>query len=262
MTHKDLDNFVGFTAQMMAASRAIETEKADRLFNDPFASSLAKEEVFTFVKEKLTEQDIAYIAVRTRFFDDFLFSPEIKAKQIVILASGLDTRAYRLPWSSDIKIYELDQPQVLEIKAAILRDFTPNCEHHLLGVDLKQPWSDLLLTQGYQPNLPSVWLLEGLLMYLTSTEVHRLLQAIDLLTTADSYLGLDLVNVKSIEYKPYKGHWYSGFDSPEELLGQYGWSAQVLEPGQEGANFGRYSWVLPPRDVPDVERVFLVQAKK
>ena len=128
---------------------------------------------------------------------------------------------------------------------------------------MTQPWSDLLLAKGFQPNLPSVWLLEGLLMYLTQTEVLRLLQTIGTLTAADSYLGLDLVNVKSIEYKPYKGYWYSGFDSPEELLTQYGWRiAQVLEPGQEGANFGRYSWVLPPRDVPDVERVFLVQARK
>lgn len=174
----------------------------------------------------------------------------------------MDTRAYRLPWSSETKIYELDQAQVIETKTAILADATPKSQHYAISADLTQPWSHLLLEQGYQPTLPSIWLLEGLLMYLTELQVRQLLDIISQLATADSSLGLDLVNVKSIEYEPYKGYFRSGFDEPEELLAEYGWKAEVIQPGDKGAHFGRYTNKLPPRNVPDIERVFLVKARK
>lgn len=261
-TKPEPDRFVPFTARLMAAMRAKETTRPDRLFNDSFAEQLAGEEAFTFLEKKLKGEDRAYVAVRTRFFDDFLFHSRTQVNQIVILASGMDTRAYRLPWSPESKIYELDQPQVLETKAAILCDATPNCQHYTIPTDLTQPWSHLLLEQRYQPNLPSFWLLEGLLMYLTEPQVRQLLETISQLATIDSYLGLDLVNVKSIEYEPYKGYFRSGFDCPEKLLAEYGWKAEVIQPGDESAHFGRYINKLPPRDVPDVERVFLVKAQK
>lgn len=256
------DKFVPFTARLMAAMRAKETERTDRLFNDPFAHCLAGKEAVTFVDQKIKEQDRAYVAVRTHFFDDFLLSQSKKANQIVILASGMDTRAYRLPWSSETKIYELDQAQVMEAKKAILANATPKSQHYAISADLTQPWSHLLLEQGYQPTLPSIWLLEGLLMYLTESQVRQLLETISQLTPVDSYLGLDLVNVKSIEYEPYKGYFRSGFDVPEELLAEYGWFAKVIQPGDEGAHFGRYTDKLPPRDLMGVERVFLVKAYK
>jgi methyltransferase (TIGR00027 family) len=258
----DPDKFVPFTARLMAAMRAKETARSDRLFNDSFAAQLAGEEAFTFLEQKLKVEDRVYIAVRTRFFDDFLLNACIEANQIVILASGMDTRAYRLTWSLETQIYELDQAQVLETKAAILANTAPNCQHYTIPADLTQPWSHLLLEQGYQPNLPSVWLLEGLLMYLTELQVRQLLQTISQLTTADSYLGLDLVNVRGVEYEPYKGYFRSGFDEPEKLLAEYGWKAKVIQPGDEGAHFGRYTNKLPPRDVPDVGRVFLIKAHK
>lgn len=256
------DQFVPFTARLMAAMRAKETARTDSLFNDAFAAKLAGEEAFAVLEQKLTEEDQSYVAVRTRFFDDFLLDVCSEINQIVILASGMDTRAYRLPWSSATKIYELDQAQVLETKKAILVDATPTCQHYCIPADLTQPWSHLLLEQGYQPNLPSVWLLEGLLMYLTEPQVHQLLRTISQLTSSNSYLGLDLVNVKSIEYEPYKGYFRSGFDCPEELLTKFGWNAEVIQPGDERAHFGRYTSKLPPRHVMDVKRVFLVKADK
>ena len=134
-------------------------------------------------------------------------------------------------------------------------------QHYTISADLTQPWSHLLLEQGYQPNLPSVWLLEGLLMYLSELQVRQLLQTISQLTSAQSYLGLDLINVQSIEYQPYQGYFRSGFDYPEELLAEYGWWAQVVQPGDESAHFDRYTNKLPPRDVMDAERVFLIKAE-
>jgi methyltransferase (TIGR00027 family) len=263
MTKSEPDQFVPFSARLMAAIRAKETARADRLFNDSFAASLAGDEAFLVLEQQLTQKDIAYVAVRTRFFDDFLLNGSKEINQVVILASGMDTRAYRLLWPSETKIYELDRDQVLETKKTILRDAEPACQHYsLVAADLTQPWSHLLLEQRYQTNLPSIWLLEGLLMYLTELEVRQLLQTISQLTVSGSYLGLDLVNVKSIEYEPYKGYFRSGFDFPAKLLAEYGWKAEVTQPGDEKAHFNRYLDKLPPLEVPDIERVFLIKAQK
>lgn len=261
-TQPDPAQFVPFTARLMAAMRAKETARPDRLFNDSYAAQLAGEEAFAVLEEKLKGDDRAYIAVRTRFFDDFLLQANTKANQIVILASGMDTRAYRLAWSSGTVVYELDQAAVIARKESILADVQPNCQYQAIAADLTQSWSHLLLEQGYQPNIPSVWLLEGLLMYLTEPQVRQLLATISQLTVAESYLGLDLVNVSSIEYEPYKGYFQSGFDLPEELLAEYGWQGEVWQPGDEGAHFGRYLNRLPARSVPDVQRAFLVKASK
>jgi methyltransferase (TIGR00027 family) len=257
---EDYSKFVPFTAQMMAAMRARETSREDRLFNDPFAAILAGEEAFQRVDLQLTSQDQNYVAVRTRFFDDFLFSSKIS--QIVLLASGLDARAYRFPWNPDVAIYELDHPEVLSYKAALLKNVNPSCKHHLIAADLTQPWEENLLAAGYSPELPSIWLIEGLLMYFSEVQVDRLLKSVSNLSTQGSFLGADLINVKSLEYEPYKGYFRFGCDTPEKLLSNYGWQAEVIQPGDADANFGRYTEPSPAREVPDVMRVFLVRARK
>jgi methyltransferase (TIGR00027 family) len=257
---KDYSQFVPFTARMMAAMRARETSREDRLFNDPFAEKLAGEEAFQQVDLQLTPQDQAYVAVRTRFFDDFLVgSPR---RQVVLVASGLDTRAYRLPWHPEVEVYELDHPEVLAYKADWLKDTNPSCQHHLIAADLTQPWEEKLLSVGYSPLSPSVWLIEVLLMYLSQGEASHLLESISNLSTRGSQLGIDLINVKSLEYGPYKGYFQFGTDDPEKLLFHYGWQAEVTQPGNDGANFGRYVEPLPPLEVQDVMRAFLVKANK
>lgn len=255
-----LDEFVPFTARMMAAMRAKESARSDRLFDDPFAAQLAGDVAFQQVEQRLTPQDQAYVAIRTRFFDDFLLRSPVP--QVVILAAGLDTRAYRLPWSATVNLYELDYPQVLDYKAAHLQAVQPTCNHHLLAADLTQPWQDVLLTAGYRSDLPSFWLIEGLLMYLSEAQVHTILATVSQVAAPDSWLGLDLINVKSLDYEPYKGFFQSGCDQPEKLLADYGWSATVFQPGDAEANFGRDSWLSLDRAIADVERVFLVEAKK
>jgi len=254
------DQFVPFTARMMAAIRALESRRSDRLFNDPFAVQLAGEEAFHEVDQRLTPQDHTYVAVRTRFFDDFL--QQTPTSQIVILASGLDTRAYRLPWTRDIKIYELDYPTVQTYKANLLQDAQPTCSHYLLGVDLTQPWEESLLAIGYSPDMPSIWLIEGLLMYLMTDQVERLLSTVSRLTAIGSYIGLDLINLAGLNYEPYRGYIQFGHDEPEKLLGQYGWQADVLQPGDPEANFGRYPEPCPDRSIPNIPRVFLITAQK
>lgn len=257
---EDYNQFVPFTSRMMAAMRAIESERPDRLFNDSFASQLAGEEAFQKIDQQLSQIDQIYVAIRTRFFDEFLLSSSVN--QVVILASGLDTRAYRLPWRSGVKLYELDFTEVLAYKETILGDTIPQCDRYGIAADLTQPWEDQLIETGYRPEDPSIWLAEGLLMYLSEAQVHEILSIISRLSVPGSYFGLDVINLKSLEYEPYRGYFQSGWDHPEDLLSTYGWKAEVIQPGEEGANFDRVTELFPPRDVPDVQRVFLVKAVK
>lgn len=257
---EDYSKFVPFSARMMAAMRARESCREDRLFHDPFAELLAGDEAFQRVDQQLTPQDQAYVAVRTRFFDDLLSHSQ--ANQVVLLASGLDTRAYRCHWHPETEVYELDYPEVLSYKAAILETKIPSCNYHLIPADLTQPWKEKLLEAGYQPESPSVWLIEGLLMYLLEEQVHVLLGTVSNLSSGNSWLGVDLINATGVDYGPYEGYFRFGCDMPEELLLEYGWQAKVFQPGDEGANFGRYTERYSDREVPDVMRAFLVKAQK
>ncbi|NEO57080.1 MAG: SAM-dependent methyltransferase [Okeania sp. SIO3B5] len=263
---KQSEEFVPFSARLMAAMRAKESKRLDSLFNDPFAGELAGEEALTFLEQNFKAQDQAYVILRTHFFDNFLLSTSTEVDQVVILAAGMDTRAYRLPWSSAIKIYELDRLQVLEIKKTILQEVVPKCQHYHIGADLTQPWTHLLLAQGYQSKLPSVWLLEGLLVYLDESEVHQLLKIISELATTGSYLGLDLNNVKGVENvdEPYKSYFRFGCDDPEELLAEYGWEAEAIEVVDKRVHFDleRFSNLFPSPDIPNLSRGFFVRAKK
>lgn len=259
---KAAEEFGPFSVRLMTAIRAKETERDDRLFRDPFAAKLAGEERLSVLEKNLTQQDLAYIKVRTRFFDDFLLEICDREAQIVILASGMDTRAYRLAWSSRTKIYEIDRSFVLETKKSLLKDIAPTCQHYTIGADWHQAWSNLLLEQGYQPSLPSVWLLEGLLMYLDCSEVEQLLKTIFQLTNDESYLGLDLVRVKSRKEEADKGYFRFGEDDPEDLLIKHKWLPQVIEIGKTGADSNRYCDRLLSREVTDVERAFLIKAQR
>ncbi|MGB3240443.1 MAG: SAM-dependent methyltransferase [Geitlerinemataceae cyanobacterium] len=256
----DYNEFVPFTARMMAAMRSLESARNDRLFDDPFAATLAGEEAFQRVEQQLTQQDKMYVAVRTRFFDDFLLSTSVR--QVVILASGLDTRAYRLPWCSGMKLYELDFPEVLDYKESCLKNINFKCDRYGIPADLNQPWEDKLIAAGYCPEHPSIWLAEGLLMSLSEDRVHQILSTISRLSISGSYLGLDLINTHSLEYEPYRGYFQSGWDNPEELLSIYGWEAKVIQPGDDGANFDRLTESFPPRNVAGIQRVFLIRAVK
>lgn len=269
-------NSVSYTSHIVAAKRAIEQERPDRLFDDPFAALLAATEIPVLLERwQRTGKDMNYlkavrtrfVAVRTRIFDDFVLAANRKASQVVILGAGLDARAYRLVWTSNTHLYEVDRPEVLQHKESVLRGVSAQCQRQSIAADLSEDWNITLLKQGYCPNQPSIWLLEGVLMYLSEVEVHRLLQIISALTASGSYLAADLVSVKSIEIGlknegRVRQHWRFGTDCPEALLSAYGWNATVLQPGDEGANFGRYNELMPPRSIPNQRRVFFATAVK
>ncbi|GAA6620218.1 SAM-dependent methyltransferase [Scytonema sp. NUACC26] len=263
----EIKDSVSLTSRIMAALRAIETQRPDRLFEDPLAAVLAGDDMIAEVIRTAKEYEnrgTPFVATRTRFFDDFLMSVAHQTSQVVILGAGMDTRAFRLSWHPDTHLYEVDRPEVLQFKESLLENSQALCHRHSLSIDLKQPWSELLIAQGFQIDIPSAWLVEGVFYYLSDNEVHDLLKTITHLSAPTSYLGADLINTKSIlqSNDGLSKHWRYGCEEPETLFATYGWKASVVQPGDEQAHFGRYTYKFPPRDVPDVARVFFATALK
>src|SRR5262249_7168761 len=133
----DLASSVGATATAVATGRALASQGPTPLLDDPFAEPLVKavgSEIFTKMltgeidlqetESSLNRQRMAErITVRTGYFDKFFVeATSAGIRQAVILASGLDARAYRLPWPSGTTVYEVDQPQVIEFKTTTLAD--------------------------------------------------------------------------------------------------------------------------------------------
>lgn len=108
---------LGSTARRTAAVRAKESTRKDRLFNDPWAAALAGEEGAGWLKNR-SEDSVVPIVLRTRFFDDFLQRITLQSgiRQVVLMAAGMDTRAFRLGWPEQTRVFELDQSSVLEYR--------------------------------------------------------------------------------------------------------------------------------------------------
>src|SRR5918992_5199532 len=169
---------VAQTSRWMAAARARESERPYRLFDDPLAAALAGPEGFSWL-ERMQQPALGfggpalYVVVRTRFFDDFLRYASWGAglRQVVILAAGMDARAFRLDWPPGTRLYELDRSEIIDAKEAIASSagVHPNCERWPIGVDLGHPsWPEALLSADkYEALEPSVLLAEGLLFYMT-----------------------------------------------------------------------------------------------
>ena len=272
-------NPIAPTSRWMAAARARESERADRLFDDPLAAALAGPEGFTWLERMeagaKADGPGLYPVIRTRFFDDFLLDScrRLGVRQVVLAAAGLDTRAFRLSWPSGTQVYEMDLPEVLNTKEDVIdrAGAQPSCERLILGVDLSMAtWPEALLACGYRPERPSVWLIEGLLYYLTRTAVHGLLEKVGTLATTGSLLGLDVMN-RGLFFSPVAWPMQAalarrgapgrfGTNDPETLMARHGWEADVTQPGEEGANFGRWPRPMVPRDVPSIPRSFLMRA--
>jgi len=265
----------------MAAARARESERPDRLFDDPLAEALAGPEGFAWLERMeaaaRSKGPGLYPVIRTRFFDDFLLNA-CKAsgiRQVVLAAAGLDTRALRLDWPTDTQLYELDLPEVLDDKDAVIEEAEAraSCERRTVRVDLKETdWPETLLSAGYSPESQSAWLIEGLLFYLISNDVHELLEKVNALTATGSRLGLDVMN-RGLFFSPVAWPMRAalarrgatgrfGTNDPETLMANHGWKADVTQPGEEGANFGRWPRPMLPREIPGVPRSFLVKARR
>lgn len=209
----DLASSVGATATMVAAARAVATRSDDAVINDPFAEPLVRAvglDFFTrLASGELTAADLESesgespvgmtrfadgMAARTRFFDDFFAAATAAGiRQAVILASGLDARAYRLSWPQDMVLFEIDQPEVIEFKTTTLAGLGahPTTELRPVRVDLRNDWPAALADAGFDATKPTAWIAEGLLGYLPPDAQDRLLDQIGELSPAGSRLAAE-----------------------------------------------------------------------
>jgi methyltransferase (TIGR00027 family) len=217
------------------------------------------------------------MAIRTWFFDDWLGEVNRQGvRQVVLVAAGMDTRAFRLMWPTDVSLWELDRPELLAAKRALLNGAgaRPSCERHEVAVDLAgDAWPEQLRQAGFQPELPSAWLTESLLVYLGAALAERLLRQIAQSASVGSRLGADFVSdsfLRSPWMQSYL-HWLSeqgarwrfGTDQPEDVLAACGWRVTaVRQPGEHGVGAGLLPWPVMPREVPDIPRSFLVTADR
>lgn len=209
----DLATSVGATATMVAAARAIATNADNPLIEDRFAEPLVRAvgvDFFTrWVSGDLVAADVddhesgwklehmpAAMAARTRFFDSFFqAATQAGIRQAVILASGLDARAYRLAWPADMTVFEIDQPQVIAFKATTLAELgaVPQAELRTVSVDLRDDWPKALVDAGFDKSRPTAWIAEGLFGYLPPEAQDRLLDNITALSAHGSRLACEAI---------------------------------------------------------------------
>lgn len=209
----DLASSVGATATMVAAARAVASRATRPVIDDPFAEPLVRAvgvDFFTRLASgdlTLTDLDPEGVggvgnmgrfadgmAARTRFFDHFFGAATAAGiRQAVILASGLDARAYRLDWPADMVVFEIDQPQVLEFKAETLAEMgaVATTARRAVAVDLRDDWAAALTASGFDPNRPTAWIAEGLLGYLPPEAQDRLLDTITALSAPGSRVAAE-----------------------------------------------------------------------
>ena len=203
----DLATSVGATATMVAAQRALSTD--EKLIDDPYAAPLVRAvgiDVYVRLvngqipvggESEFDPQRMARgMACRTRFYDQFfLDATRSGIGQVVILASGLDARAYRRPWPAGTVAYEVDMPEVIEFKTLTLSDLgaEPKAERRTVAIDLRVDWATALRAAGFDPEAPAAWSAEGLLVYLPDEAQDALFDNITALSAPSSRLAFEFV---------------------------------------------------------------------
>ncbi|HEY1842214.1 MAG TPA: class I SAM-dependent methyltransferase, partial [Mycobacterium sp.] len=209
----DLATSVGATATMVAAARAVATKADNPLINDQFAEPLVKAVGIDFLTRLATgdlnaadvdddesswklQQMPDAMAARTRFFDAFFAeATQAGVRQAVILASGLDARAYRLDWPTGMTVFEVDQPAVIAFKTETLAELgaAPTADRRTVAIDLRNDWPAALTEAGFDRSQPTAWIAEGLLGYLPPEAQDRLLDNISALSADGSRLATEAI---------------------------------------------------------------------
>jgi methyltransferase (TIGR00027 family) len=279
----DINSSVGITAIGVAVMRAIESHRPDAVFSDPYAEVLvaATDSPFTGILGDIlagrpvrlpdspdgdpagggnnggTTDDItsrvrsglgSFIVPRTWYFDDyFRRAGEAGIRQVVILGSGLDARAYRLDWPAGTVVYELDQPEVLEFKAEVLggHGAQPTADRRAVAIDLRHDWPAALRAAGFDPAARTAWLAEGLLRYLPNDGQVRLLENVAALSASGSLMAINFSSLSLLQEQAARSAqlrgssslgfkigdlWYAEDDrvDPERWLAEHGWAPESV----------------------------------
>jgi methyltransferase (TIGR00027 family) len=300
----DIATSVGTTAVMVAAARAVETDRPNPLIRDPYAKLLVTEAgagvwesmLDETLVEKVQEFDAeaaaifqhmrSYQAVRTHFFDaHFAAAVAAGIRQVVILASGLDSRAYRLEWPTGTTVYEIDQPKVLAYKSETLASHgaTPSADRREVPIDLRQDWPAALIAEGFDPKAPTAWLAEGLLMYLPADAQDRLFTQITELSAPGSRIAAETAASHADERRQAMRDRFDRITAQlgiertvdvQELiyhdddradvadwLNDHGWSATGQNSGDEMRRLDRWVDGVPMADDKDAFSEFVIAEK-
>jgi methyltransferase (TIGR00027 family) len=244
---------VGSTALLVAAARALEAQKADPLAVDPYAAVFCRaagDHWADVVDGKAPESTLLtefgghfvnFQGARTRFFDNyFVRAADAGVRQVVILAAGLDSRAYRLPWPRGTVVFELDQRQVLDFKRDVLaqQGDQPRAQRREVAVDLRDDWPQALKDNGFDSNAPTAFLAEGLMVYLPATAQGQLFAGVDALAYPGSHVAIE-------EGEPMPDPVFAAMKAREQAAGQDGTFFNLIyneryAPADEW--FGEHGW--------------------
>jgi methyltransferase (TIGR00027 family) len=254
---------LALTAVATAVSRAAESRRSDRLFDDPLAERfVAAAGQDAALPAQVSRQPgtiddfwswFAHFApMRIRFFDDCVRAACADGcKQVVILAAGLDARAFRLPWPDGVQLYELDQPEVLTFKNSVVaaEGAVPRCARMTVEADLRRDWPARLRQAGFRPEEPTFWLAEGLLAYLTVAERDQLLDTVDALSAPGSTFALEYLSKPAVDLVMRVvgdsqafafALWQPGSpEDPVSWFGRRGWHAESSDASERAAFYGR-----------------------
>lgn len=238
---------VARTAVLIAAARANEQRHLERLFDDPLAAPLVEAAGSATDLSGVRNLAGEHFVLRTRYFDDYLMTAG--CAQVVIMASGLDTRAYRLPWPDETTVFEVDLPDLLDFKRQALDDAKPTCERVHVPCDLREDWPRALFDAGFDPRRPTAWLLEGLLMFLPYEAVEDLLVLVGALSARGSRIAVEHVNRAFRElpqmqpvherFDRLDARWRSDVEDPIAWLRGHGWDVQVTHQTELAARYNR-----------------------
>ncbi|WP_329437232.1 class I SAM-dependent methyltransferase [Streptomyces sp. NBC_01280] len=257
------------TAVGVARVRARETAREDALFRDPLALAFATAGGVgpdSPPPERGNEEErrrrlgvASSIIIRTKFLDDLLDrATEAGIRQVVLLGAGMDSRAFRMSWPAATTLFEVDTAEPLGFKASVLRQegAVPGCERITVAVDLREDWPGALAAAGHDPALPTVWIAEGLLIYLPEDAVDLLLDRVGGLSATGSRMGLTLGSRGVLarfadDAAPGSpaSMWVSEMpEDPVGWLSGLGWDAEAFTVRDRAAAYGRPITTPPQLD--------------
>jgi methyltransferase (TIGR00027 family) len=253
----DTPTGVGTTALGVAAMRALESRREDRLFDDPLAAAFVTGAGWETPDPASIEPSMrnrlgamaAWVSARTLFLDELLLdAADGGVRQVVLLGAGLDARAFRLPWPDGVRVYELDTPEMLDFKQRVLAEqgAEPRAARVTIAIDLREDWVGALRASGFDATAPAAWVMEGLLVYLGEESVDRLMRDVAALSAPGSRLAITASSQGSIDaWRDTVGPevaamWISALEGdPERWLAGYGWAATAWDSRDRMLTYGR-----------------------